>query len=132
MHQSSRPLSPHLQVYRPQLTSVLSIVHRGTGIFLSLGSILLVIWLLALAQSSAVFATVQSFDAAWYGQFLLLGWTFALVYHLLNGLRHLGWDAGWGLDISRAYATGWIVVFLSFVLTGAISAFVLLSKGGAA
>jgi len=132
MHQSSRPLSPHLQVYRPQLTTVLSIVHRGTGIFLSLGTILLVLWLLALAQSSAAFAAVQSFDAAWYGQLLLLGWTFSLVYHLLNGLRHLGWDAGWGLDIPRAYATGWTVVFLSFALTGAVWAFVVLSKGGAA
>ncbi len=132
MHQSSRPLSPHLQVYRPQLTTVLSIFHRGTGIFLSLGSVLLVVWLLALAQSNTAFAAVQSFDVAWYGQLLLLGWTFSLVYHLLNGLRHLGWDAGWGLDIPRAYATGWIVVFLSVVLTGAIWAFVLLSKGGVA
>jgi succinate dehydrogenase / fumarate reductase cytochrome b subunit len=132
MHQSSRPLSPHLQIYRPQLTSVLSIVHRGTGIFLSIGSVLLVFWLLALAQSSAAFAIVQSFDAAWYGQLLLLGWTFSLVYHLLNGVRHLGWDGGWGLDIPRAYATGWTVVFLTFVLTGAIWAFVLLSKGGVA
>lgn len=132
MHQSSRPLSPHLQIYRPQLTSVLSILHRITGVFLAAGSLLLVLWLLALAQSSTTFAAVQSFNASWLGRWLLLGWTFALVYHLLNGLRHLGWDVGWGLDIPRAYATGWFVVVLAFALTTAIWVYVSFTNGGGA
>jgi succinate dehydrogenase / fumarate reductase, cytochrome b subunit len=117
MASSSRPLSPHLQVYKPQLTTTLSILHRITGVALSAGSALLVLWLLAAAGTRAQFETVQSLMSSWPGQLLLLGWTFALFYHLCNGIRHLAWDCGWGLDLKRTYATGWTAVAVSVLLT---------------
>lgn len=116
----NRPLSPHLQVYRPQLTSVLSIVHRTTGVLLSLGMIVVVAWLLALAAGPDAFATLNGWLSAPIGLIGLLIWTFALFYHLLNGIRHLLWDAGWLLDLRGAYASGWIVVALTFALTAMI------------
>jgi len=112
-----RPLSPHLQVYRPQLTSVLSILHRMTGVFLSLGSVFLAAWIISAAMGAEVFECVNGMAAAWYGQILLLGWSYALFYHLCNGIRHLVWDAGVGLDIKTSYTTGYVVVAASLLLT---------------
>lgn len=120
MANSSRPLSPHLQVYKPQLTSILSIVHRITGVALSVGSAILIVWLVAAAGTPSQFDAVRMLLTSVVGQLLLLGWTFALNYHLLNGIRHLGWDIGWGLDIKRTYQTGWTVVVLSVVLTAVV------------
>ena len=113
----SRPLSPHLQIYRPQITSVLSITHRATGIALSVGTLLLVWWLLAAANGPEAFSHVSAFVKSWFGILLLLGWTWSLFFHLCNGIRHLLWDTGWGFEIPRAYATGWTVVVASFVLS---------------
>lgn len=113
----ARPLSPHLQVYRPQLTSVLSITHRATGVALAVGTLLLVWWLVAAASGPEHFAVVQSFLGSWLGKLLLLGWTIALFYHLANGIRHLFWDAGLGFEIKTAYASGWLVVIATIVLT---------------
>ncbi len=112
-----RPLSPHLQIYRPQLTSVLSITHRITGVVLSLGLALVVAWVLALAAGPASFEQVTGLLSATPVLILLLAWTVALFYHLLNGIRHLCWDAGWLLDLRGAYASGWTVVGLAFLLT---------------
>lgn len=112
-----RPLSPHLQVYKPQLTSVLSILHRATGIALAVGTLLLVWWLVAAASGPAAFGPVQAFIASWLGRLLLFGWTFSLFYHLCNGIRHLFWDVGRGFELSAAYASGWVVVFGSIALT---------------
>lgn len=114
---SKRPLSPHLQVYRPQLTSILSITHRGTGIFLALGALYLVCWLLAIASGPEAYASVSAFSASIIGRLLLLGWTFSLFYHLANGIRHLVWDAGIGLDLKTTYMSGWLVVVGAVVLT---------------
>lgn len=114
---SKRPLSPHLQVYRPQLTSILSITHRGTGIFLALGALYLVCWLLAIASGPEAYASVSAFSASIVGRLLLLGWTFSLFYHLANGIRHLVWDAGIGLDLKTTYMSGWLVVVGAAVLT---------------
>ena len=114
---SNRPLSPHLQVYRPQLTSILSITHRGTGIFLALGALYLVCWLLAIASGPDAYASVSAFSASIIGRLLLLGWTFSLFYHLANGIRHLVWDAGVGLDLKTTYMSGWLVVVGAAVLT---------------
>ena len=114
---SKRPLSPHLQVYRPQLTSILSITHRGTGIFLALGALYLVCWLLAIASGPDAYASVSAFSASIVGRLLLLGWTFSLFYHLANGIRHLVWDAGIGLDLKTTYMSGWLVVVGAAVLT---------------
>lgn len=117
MATNNRPLSPHLQVYRPQLTSVLSILHRLTGIALALGTLLLVWWLIAAATGPTAFDNIQSFIGSIFGRILLFGWSFALFYHLCNGIRHLVWDSGRGFEISTAYASGWLVVIASAVLT---------------
>jgi len=115
--QKERPLSPHLQVYRPQLTSVLSIMHRGTGIFLALGTPLLVLWLMTLATGPDAYAKLQQCFSHWFVQLVLLGWTFALFYHLCNGIRHLFWDIGKGFQIENLYKSGWAVVGCAFALT---------------
>jgi succinate dehydrogenase / fumarate reductase cytochrome b subunit len=113
-----RPLSPHLQVYRPQLTSVLSILHRATGFGLAVGTLFLAWWLVAAAAGPDQYALVEAFFASWVGYIVLVGFSWALMYHLCNGIRHLAWDAGWGFDLPTAYASGWAVVAGSFILTG--------------
>jgi succinate dehydrogenase / fumarate reductase cytochrome b subunit len=117
MSSGNRPLSPHLQVYRPQLTAVLSILHRLTGVALAPGTLLLVYWLTAAAAGPEAFATAQGLVGSIVGRLLLLGWTFALFYHLCNGIRHLFWDAGYGLELPDLYRSGWLVVFASGGLT---------------
>jgi succinate dehydrogenase / fumarate reductase, cytochrome b subunit len=117
MVRDDRPLSPDIQIYRPQLTSVLSITHRLTGIALSIGSPLLVFWLISAAAGPSAYAPLHSFLASWLGLFVLLGWTFSFFFHLCNGIRHLFWDAGYGFDLQSIYASGWAVVALSIGLT---------------
>lgn len=117
MASANRPLSPHLQVYRPQLTSILSITHRITGVVLSAGLVLVVLWLLALAAGPEAFERINGLLRTVPALILLVVWTQALFYHLLNGIRHLLWDAGWLLDLRSAYASGWVVVSVSVVLT---------------
>jgi succinate dehydrogenase / fumarate reductase cytochrome b subunit len=117
MASPNRPLSPHLQVYKPQLTSVLSILHRAAGIALAVGTLLLVWWLVAAATGENAFADVQAFIGSWIGKLLLLGWSFAIFYHMCNGIRHLFWDAGRGYELETAYATGRIVVAAAIILT---------------
>lgn len=117
MSSANRPLSPHLQVYRWQLTSVLSILHRLTGVFLSVGAVALVWWLFAAAFSDSYFAFVHGLFGTWPGKLFLLGWTFSLFYHLANGVRHLLWDTGVGFDLKTTYLTGWTVVAAAFALT---------------
>ena len=114
---SNRPLSPHLQIYKPQLTSVMSITHRATGIALAVGTLLLVWWIVAAAIGPEAFAHAQSFIGSWLGLLLLFGWSVALFYHLGNGIRHLFWDAGYGFEIENAYRSGWIVVGATAALT---------------
>jgi succinate dehydrogenase / fumarate reductase cytochrome b subunit len=117
MNKSSRPLSPHLQIYRPQITSVLSILHRITGVALAVGTLLLTWWLVAAAAGREAFEWVDGFVASWIGQLLLLGWTFALFFHLCNGIRHLAWDSGRGFELKTVSMTGWLVVACAGVLT---------------
>jgi succinate dehydrogenase / fumarate reductase cytochrome b subunit len=112
-----QPLSPHIQIYRPQLTSVLSIVHRLTGLGLSIGSPLFVCWLLAIAAGPEAYAGPHRFLISLPGLVLLLGWSFCLFFHLCNGIRHLFWDAGQGFSLKAIYASGWAVVATSIVLT---------------
>ena len=117
MSQVERPLSPHLQIYKPQLTSVLSIFHRLTGVALGGGALLFTWWLLAAAYGPGTYAYAQAFFATWFGQLVLLGFSFALFYHLCNGVRHLFWDAGFGLDIEIVYRSGWAMLLASVLLT---------------
>jgi succinate dehydrogenase / fumarate reductase cytochrome b subunit len=117
MKSADRPLSPHLQIYRWQLTSVLSILHRATGIALSAGGVLLVWWLVATASGLDAYEGIEDFLGSWLGLLLLFGWSMSLFYHLCNGIRHLVWDAGHALDLKSVYIGGWIVVGTAGVLT---------------
>ena len=110
MASPERPLSPHLQVYKPQLTSVLSILHRVTGVALTAGTLLLTWWLVSAAYGPDAFATAQGFVGSLIGQLILWGFTFALFYHLGNGVRHLAWDFGWGFELSQLRTSGIIMV----------------------
>ena len=112
-----RPVSPHLQVYEWTVTMASSILHRATGVGLGLGTIWLAWWLIAAATGGDAFATVQAFTGSIIGRLLLFGFTWALMYHLLNGIRHLIWDMGYGFEVKTANASGWAVVIGSVVLT---------------
>ena len=112
-----RPLSPHLQVYRPQLTSVLSILHRATGIVLSVGALYLATWVIYASADAKAYALFQSFNRSIVGRIVLGGWLFCAFYHLANGIRHLFWDAGYGFELKDAYRSGWIVVAVSLIAT---------------
>ena len=112
-----RPLSPHLQVYSWQIQMVTSIVHRATGVALAVGSLLVVAGLAALAAGPEAWSCVTTQAGAWYGIAFLFAWTWALAYHLLNGIRHLLQDMGMGYAIAQFVRNGWLVVIGSFVLT---------------
>lgn len=117
MSRGMRPLSPNLQIYRPQLTSVLSITHRLTGIVLSVGALLLVIWIAAAAAGREAYAVLDGLIRSPLGLALLFVWTFSLFFHLCNGVRHLFWDAGYGFELRTIYASGWTVLAVSSLLT---------------
>ncbi|MCX7364070.1 MAG: succinate dehydrogenase, cytochrome b556 subunit [Alphaproteobacteria bacterium] len=112
-----RPLSPHLQIYKWQLTSVLSILHRMTGIALSFGALYLATWVIFAAASPRSYAMFQDFNVSIVGRIVLGGWLFSAFYRLCNGIRHLFWDAGYGFELKDAYRSGWIVVAVSLVAT---------------
>ena len=117
MKSRPRPLSPHLQIYRPQWTSILSITHRATGVFLSAGLLLLTWWVVALASGPDSFKFVQNLFGSIIGQIILFGFTLSLFYHLGNGIRHLVWDSGYGLDLSAAYWSGIAVLVFTIIAT---------------
>jgi succinate dehydrogenase / fumarate reductase cytochrome b subunit len=112
-----RPLSPNIQIYRPQLTSVLSIVNRITGVVLSASAVVLVVWLIAAASGPEAYAAAQGAITSWIGESVLFGCTFALFLHLCGGIRHLVWDTVHGFELGSIYASGWAVVAASLVLT---------------
>src|SRR5579872_2606403 len=112
-----RPLAPNVQIYRPQLTSVLSILNRITGVALSVSAIVLVIWLLAAASGPQAYAVVHGAIASWIGQVVLFGTTFAFFLHFCGGIRHLVWDTVHGFELRSIYISGWAVVTASTVLT---------------
>lgn len=117
--QKERPLSPHLTIYRFQLTMALSITHRATGVFLALGTPFLVYWLMSIAAGPSAYSEMQECLSHWFAKLLLLAWTFSLFYHLCNGIRHLFWDAGKGFEISTLYKSGAMVVVSAIILTAA-------------
>jgi succinate dehydrogenase / fumarate reductase cytochrome b subunit len=112
-----RPTSPHLQIYKPQLTSATSIFHRFAGVGLAIGTIVLVYWLIAAAMGGEAFDTAEAIIGSIIGRILLFLWSLAFFYHLLNGIRHLAWDAGWGYELPTAYRSGYAVIVGSLVLT---------------
>lgn len=117
MANTQRPLSPHLQVYRPQITSVLSITHRMTGVALTAGALMFTYWFSSAAYGVEAFDRAQWFVGSWLGQLLLLGFTFSLFFHLANGIRHLAWDAGWGFELPKLRLTGWLVILFAVAAT---------------
>jgi succinate dehydrogenase / fumarate reductase, cytochrome b subunit len=112
-----RPLSPNVQIYRPQLTSVLSILNRITGIFLSACAVVLVVWLVAAAWGPQTYAPVQATIASRTGRIVLFGATFAFFLHLCGSIRHLVWDTVHGFELRSIYISGWSVVGASVLLT---------------
>ena len=123
-----RPLSPHLLIYRPQLTSMLSICHRLSGAAMACGSLLAVWWIVGLASGAEYFAFVQSVATSVPGQVVLFGFSAAVFYHLCNGIRHLFWDFGYGLSLEGVYRGGWAVVIMAFVLTAGLWVLVLSAR----
>jgi succinate dehydrogenase / fumarate reductase, cytochrome b subunit len=113
----TRPLSPHLQIYKPMLTMMMSIVHRITGAALYLGTLLLVWWLIAAATGPNAYAAVQWFMETLFGRLILLGYTWALIHHMLGGIRHLIWDTGRGLDKVSIEIFAWATIVGSTLLT---------------
>lgn len=113
----NRPLSPHLQIYRPQWTSITSILTRITGNALIVSTVLVVWWLIAAATGPDAFAVADGVLRSWFGDLVLLGSVWALWYHALAGLRHLVWSTGRFMEIHRAETFGKVIVAGSFVLT---------------
>ncbi len=121
MDRVERPLSPHMQVYRLQITSVLSFLHRVTGLALSAGILVLVYWLVALAGGPVAYDQAAAILASGWLKLCYLGLSFCFFYHLANGLRHLVWDLGLGFEPSQIRASGWTVLVVAAVATTAFS-----------
>jgi succinate dehydrogenase / fumarate reductase, cytochrome b subunit len=113
----SRPLSPHLQIYKPMLTMMMSIMHRITGVVLYFGSILVVWWFASAAHSDSYFNLVQSFFSHWFGRLLMFGFTWALLHHAIGGIRHFIWDLGRGFDLPKVENMARINLIGGFALT---------------
>lgn len=119
MSNSDRPLSPHISIYRWPITMVLSIVHRATGVAMSIGLIVLAAWLINIAGGAADYAQFTDLMSTLVGRVLLIGWSFAFFFHLANGVRHLVWDAGYGFEKHQAAASAWFVLLAAIVTTAA-------------
>ena len=117
MPEINRPLSPHVGIYKWQVSNTLSILHRATGIFLSLGSLALVAWIVATALGQSSYDTVLSILSSPLGLLVLFGQSFAFFYHLANGIRHLVWDAGYGFDKQGSQKSGWVAFIASLLVT---------------
>jgi len=131
MSSSNRPLSPHLDVYRLPLSALISIVHRGTGAFLTIGSVALVWWLMALAGGEESFISAQALMGSFIGRLVMFGWSFALFFHLANGIRHLFWDIGYGFEKDAVEKSSFIVIGAAGFLTLAVWVVAFSFGGGA-
>lgn len=119
MNKTERPLSPHLSVYRWPITMTLSILHRMTGVALSIGLVVFVAWLQATALGAAAYETAAGLLESLAGRVLLAGFTVAFFFHLANGIRHLVWDLGLGFELRQARASAWAVVVATVLMSGA-------------
>lgn len=117
MSNHDRPLSPHISIYRWPITMALSILHRITGVALSLGFVVYVVWLFDAASGPEAYAVFLSAMDSTVGKLLLIGWSFAFFYHLSNGVRHLIWDTGRGLEKEQANLSSWLVLIMAIALT---------------
>jgi succinate dehydrogenase / fumarate reductase cytochrome b subunit len=125
----ARPLSPHLQIYRPQINMVMSVFHRLTGCALYFGALLIAWWLIAAATGPDYFAFVNGLFATWVGMIVIVGYTWALIHHMLGGLRHLLWDTGTGLDIASVDLLSWGTIVLSLLLTAGLWLYIASERG---
>jgi succinate dehydrogenase / fumarate reductase cytochrome b subunit len=116
MNDSGRPLSPHISIYRWPITMTLSILHRATGVAMSLGLIVMAIWLLSAATSADKYNEFLAILSSVPGQILLIGWSFSFFFHLMNGIRHLFWDTGRGFQKQQANASAWFVIVTAILL----------------
>ena len=114
---NNRPLSPHLDIYQYQITWTVSIMHRITGVAMTLGLLLIVTWLVAAAFSTGLFLVIDGLLRSWIGMIIIFGSLWAFWFHFLNGIRHLFWDLGYGFNLSTVWRSGWIVVLGSIILT---------------
>lgn len=112
-----RPTSPHLTIYRPQITSVTSIMHRLSGVWLFLAAALLVGWLCVVAYAPGEYAKWHECLSSWFGQAFMLSWLAAFYYHLGNGIRHLFWDMGKGFSLPQVTASGWAAILFTLLMT---------------
>jgi len=117
MAAQQRPLSPHLQIYRLPLAARLSVLHRGTGVFLSAAAFGVALWLLAAAGSADEYYRFVDLASTWPAKIIILGAIFSFALHTFTGLRHLLWDIGWGLEMDRTLVTNWVVVILAGITT---------------
>ena len=117
MNDSKNPLSPHLQIYRWQISSLISITHRITGILNFLGLIFISFWICSIGISENLFEYFSIFFKSFIGKFILIGFTWSMIFHVLSGIRHLAWDLGYGFEIKTANISGAIVILLSLLLT---------------
>jgi len=117
MANNNRPTSPHLQIYRLPLTAIMSISHRATGVFLSVGLVFTVLCLTALANGESSWEFFHGILRNWFGQLVLFGFTLVLNYHLCNGIRHLFWDIGYGFTLEAASLANKLVLIAAVVLT---------------
>jgi succinate dehydrogenase / fumarate reductase cytochrome b subunit len=131
MANRERPLSPHLQVYRWQIQMVTSILHRATGMILTIGSLLIAAALVALASGPEAWAMVTACATSLFGFLILFGWSWSLAYHLVNGIRHLVQDAGYAYKIQTFVRNGWISVFGSLAITALIWVLAMMQRGAA-
>lgn len=125
---SHRPLSPHLQVYKPQMTTIMSILHRMTGAALAVGTLMVCWWLVAAASGPVAYAVAMDFVSSPLGTFMMFGWSVALFYHMCNGIRHLFWDTARLFEMKNATRAGWLVLLCTVALTFGVWQNVLLTK----
>lgn len=117
MTNGNRPLSPHLGIYRWPITMALSILHRGSGIALAVGLLVMLVWLMSMAGGPETYLTFHRSMNGWFGHLLSVAWTLAFFYHLSNGIRHLAWDSGYGFEKAQANRSSLFVLASTLVLT---------------
>ena len=117
MNDSNNPLSPHLQIYRWHISSLLSITHRISGVINLLSLILIFFWLLVLSFDQSIYKLFLLMANSFFGKFILIGFTWSMTFHVLSGIRHLIWDLGYGFEIKTANISGIIVIITSLVVT---------------
>lgn len=123
MTEHTRPLSPHLSIYKSQITMVMSIMHRITGVGLTLGTLVIAWWLVAATQGDAALTQVYAISGSWFGQLVMFGFTWALFHHMLGGLRHFVWDTGQGFSESVRFGFAWATLIGGLVLAALVWVF---------